>query len=415
MFKILITPKIFFTNDKLKNIKQSLINVGTLGHVSHGKTFFIKQLTTKNTNKFTDEEKRGISIKLGYTNCSIFKVKKKKIKFLLKSFSKHIKNDTPTFRFSFIDCPGHKMLLTTMLTGASLMDSILFFVSVNDLFPQEQTIEHLLSLNVYKFSKLIIILSKVDLGSFMKILYIYLVSNSFFKKKNIKNKIFLNTCFFNINLNFISYEIMKLNSCVFRKINNHTLFVIIRVFNTKDKKKVIGGTLIQGFLQKGIVAEIKPGISENKLLKHKKILTKIVEIRDNETILNFVIPGGLIGLLTEIDTDSNCNNNFIGHFIGLPGKMPKIYKKILIKYYIFRNFKKLLINEFNEEGLFPSKTIITVNSANIIGSIKKMNRKYMLIFLDEQTCILKYQKIIISTKSGNNWSLLAWGKFIQGE
>ena len=49
-----------------------------------------------------------------------------------------------------------------------------------------------------------------------------------------------------------------------------------------------------------MIVEIKPGISENILLKNKKILTKIIEIKDNDINLNYVIPGGLIGLMTEV-------------------------------------------------------------------------------------------------------------------
>mmetsp|Transcript_26347 Transcript_26347/g.49214 ORF Transcript_26347/g.49214 Transcript_26347/m.49214 type:complete len:125 (+) Transcript_26347:332-706(+) len=120
-----------------------------------------------------------------------------------------------------------------MLSGTSLMDSILFFISVNDFFPQEQTIEHLLVLNVHSVSELIVILSKIDLQPPLKIIYIYLTVNLVLKKKRIKNKIFINTYIFDINLNFILKEIMKINSCIFRGINYHPLFIIVRVFNTK--------------------------------------------------------------------------------------------------------------------------------------------------------------------------------------
>lgn len=137
------------------------------------------------------------------------------------------------FQFSFIDCPGHRLLLTTMLSGTALMDSILFFISVNDFFPQEQTIEHLLSLNIYKISKIIVILSKIDLQTFLTVVYFYLLLNTFLERKNIKNKIFTNTFFVDVNLNFILNEIIKSNNCIHREINYSPLFIIIRVFNTK--------------------------------------------------------------------------------------------------------------------------------------------------------------------------------------
>mmetsp|Transcript_26348 Transcript_26348/g.49216 ORF Transcript_26348/g.49216 Transcript_26348/m.49216 type:complete len:303 (+) Transcript_26348:375-1283(+) len=302
-----------------------------------------------------------------------------------------------------------------MLSGTSLMDSILFFISVNDFFPQEQTIEHLLVLNVHSVSELIVILSKIDLQPPLKIIYIYLTVNLVLKKKRIKNKIFINTYIFDINLNFILKEIMKINSCIFRGINYHPLFIIVRVFNTKDKGKVIGGTLTQGYLEKGLIIEIKPGISENNILKYKKILTKIIDIKDNDVTLNYIVPGGLVGLMTEMDKNSNYNNSFIGRFVGIPGQMPNSYTKILIKYYVFRNFEKpKKVGSENQEHNFNA-VIVTINSANVTGTIKKMDKKHILIALKEQTCILKNQKIVISNRIKDSWSLMAWGNFIRGE
>ena len=127
-----------------------------------------------------------------------------------------------------------------MLSGTSLMDSILFFISVGDFFPQEQTIEHLLILNVHKISKLMVILSKIDLQSVLKIIHFYLILKMVLKKKRIKNKIFLNSYIFDINLNVIINEIIKINSCISRGINYHPLFIIVRVFNTKVLFIIIG-------------------------------------------------------------------------------------------------------------------------------------------------------------------------------
>ena len=120
------------------------------------------------------------------------------------------------------------------------MDSILFFISVGDFFPQEQTIEHLLILNVHKISKLMVILSKIDLQSVLKIIHFYLILKMVLKKKRIKNKIFLNSYIFDINLNVIINEIIKINSCISRGINYHPLFIIVRVFNTKVLFIIIG-------------------------------------------------------------------------------------------------------------------------------------------------------------------------------
>lgn len=45
--------------------------------------------------------------------------------------------------FSFVDCPGHDVLMATMLNGAAIMDAALLLIAVNETFPQPQTLEHL--------------------------------------------------------------------------------------------------------------------------------------------------------------------------------------------------------------------------------------------------------------------------------
>jgi translation initiation factor 2 subunit 3 len=64
---------------------------------------------------------------------------------------------------SFVDCPGHDILMSTMLTGASIMDCALLLVASNIPCPQPQTKEHLVALIIMKLSKVIIVQNKVDI------------------------------------------------------------------------------------------------------------------------------------------------------------------------------------------------------------------------------------------------------------
>mmetsp|Transcript_12958 Transcript_12958/g.26469 ORF Transcript_12958/g.26469 Transcript_12958/m.26469 type:complete len:139 (+) Transcript_12958:171-587(+) len=137
-------------------------------------------------------------------------------------------------------------------------------------------------------------------------------------------------------------------------------------------------------------------------------------MKDNDIALNYVVPGGLVGILTEMDKQSNFNNDFIGRFLGIPGKMPESYTKILVKYRMFRCFEKNIDHRLDSQQTDWNTIIVTINSANVTGFIKKMNKKYLLIILNDQTCILRDQKIVISRKIKDNWSLMAWGEFIRG-
>jgi len=91
------------------------INVGVVGHIDHGKTTLLSRLTGKFTDTHSEELKRGITIKLGYAETIISKDK--------DSFNNQGKG-IPVRYISFIDAPGHEMLMATMLSGAAIIDCL---------------------------------------------------------------------------------------------------------------------------------------------------------------------------------------------------------------------------------------------------------------------------------------------------
>jgi translation initiation factor 2 subunit 3 len=64
---------------------------------------------------------------------------------------------------SFVDCPGHDILMATMLNGAAVMDAALLLVAGNESCPQPQTSEHLAAVEIMKLEHIIILQNKVDL------------------------------------------------------------------------------------------------------------------------------------------------------------------------------------------------------------------------------------------------------------
>lgn len=64
---------------------------------------------------------------------------------------------------SFVDCPGHDILMATMLTGAAVMDAALLLVAANESCPQPQTSEHLAAIEIMKLKHIFILQNKIDL------------------------------------------------------------------------------------------------------------------------------------------------------------------------------------------------------------------------------------------------------------
>ena len=115
--------------------------IGTAGHIDHGKTALIKELNGFEGDRLEEEQKRGITIDLSFSN-----------------LSRNGEN------IAFIDVPGHENLIKTMISGAYGFDACLFVVAANDgLMPQ--SLEHLEVLNILGVRSLIVALTKCDLAS----------------------------------------------------------------------------------------------------------------------------------------------------------------------------------------------------------------------------------------------------------
>ena len=116
------------------------IIVGTAGHIDHGKTTLIKALTGRNTDRWEEEQRRGISIDLGFTY------------FDLKNGD----------RVGIIDVPGHEKFINNMVAGVVGMDLVLLVVAADEgIMPQ--TREHMDILGLLGIKKSILVINKCDL------------------------------------------------------------------------------------------------------------------------------------------------------------------------------------------------------------------------------------------------------------
>ena len=130
------------------------INVGTIGHVDHGKTTLTAALTKVASEKLggkgdvraydqidnaPEERERGITIATA-----------------------HVEYETPARHYAHVDCPGHADYVKNMITGAAQMDGGILVVSAND-GPMPQTREHILLARQVGVPYLIVFLNKVDM------------------------------------------------------------------------------------------------------------------------------------------------------------------------------------------------------------------------------------------------------------
>ena len=116
------------------------IIIGTAGHIDHGKTTLIKALTGRNTDRWEEEQRRGITIDLGFTW------------FDLKNGD----------RVGIIDVPGHEKFINNMVAGVVGMDLVMLVVAADEGI-MTQTREHMDILGLLGIKKSILVLNKCDL------------------------------------------------------------------------------------------------------------------------------------------------------------------------------------------------------------------------------------------------------------
>ena len=128
------------------------INIGTIGHIDHGKTTLTAAITMRlahksgsgNIKKFEDidnapeERERGVTINTA-----------------------HVEYETENRHYAHVDCPGHADYIKNMITGAAQMDGAILVVAASD-GPMPQTREHILLARQVNVPKIVVFLNKVD-------------------------------------------------------------------------------------------------------------------------------------------------------------------------------------------------------------------------------------------------------------
>jgi len=148
---------VHFKNEKIDMAKENFdrskphVNIGTIGHVDHGKTTLTAAISSVLSSKGL-AEKRDFS--------SIDNAPEEKERGITINTS-HIEYQTDKRHYAHVDCPGHADYVKNMVTGAAQMDGAILVVAATD-GPMPQTREHILLASQVGVPKLVVFLNKVD-------------------------------------------------------------------------------------------------------------------------------------------------------------------------------------------------------------------------------------------------------------
>lgn len=212
--------------------------IGTAGHVDHGKTLLVKALTGIDTDRLVEEKKRGITIELGFA---------------------HLDFDDGT-QAGIVDVPGHEKFIKNMLAGAGGIDLAMLVVAADEGF-MPQTVEHLGILSLLGIQDGLVVITKCDMADpewveMVKEDVRTHVEGTFLEGK----PVFTVSAYTGRGISELRQALKELVQKAAEK-NMRTPFrlPIDRVFSVDGFGTVVTGTLIEGSVSNGDMAEILPG------------------------------------------------------------------------------------------------------------------------------------------------------------
>lgn len=249
---------------------------------------------------------------------------------------------------SFVDCPGHDVLMATMLNGAAVMDAALLLIAGNEPCPQPQTSEHLAAVEIMKLQNLIILQNKIDLIKKEQAMVQFDSIRSFVSGTVAeKAPIIPISAQLKYNIDVVCEYIVNTIPIPLRDYTSAPHMIVIRSFDVNKpgqraddlKGGVAGGSILKGVLRLGDEIEILPGIvSKNQQgeIINTPIYARVESLHAEKNTLRYAVPGGLIGVGTKIDPTLTRADRLVGQVLGHKGKLPNVFTEISVTFYLLR-------------------------------------------------------------------------------
>jgi len=386
------------------------LNIGTAGHVDHGKTSLVSKLTGKWTDTHSEEKKRGITIRLGYANASIYRCSKcpEESYTLMKKCIKHESDCEEKVNVSFVDAPGHETLMTVMIAGTSMMDGVLFVIAANEKCPQPQTKEHLMALDIAGIKNIIIVQNKIDLVTEEKAKENYNQIKELIKGTTAENAVIIPVSTqFGANIDILLQAIVEVFKEKEKNEKSQPIYLIARSFDinkpggepSKLKGGVLGGVLKQGTLKKG----------DNIIILPDEIKTKISSIDFMDKIVDKITPGGTTGICTSLDPSLTKADRLSGSIITLEKEPLPIRNSLSLEFHLMERIVGTEEEVSAEPIRINEKLVINAWTSKTIGTVLSVKKNILEVKLSSPICILDKEKVTLSRMINNRWRLVGYG------
>eukprot|EP00761_Pharyngomonas_kirbyi_P012057 gb/GECH01012084.1/.p1 GENE.gb/GECH01012084.1/~~gb/GECH01012084.1/.p1 ORF type:complete len:927 (+),score=156.59 gb/GECH01012084.1/:1-2781(+) len=329
------------------------------------------------------------------------------------------------------NCPGHDILMATMLNGAAVMDAALLLIAGNEPCPQPQTSEHLAAVEIMKLENIIILQNKIDLVKESEAQAQYKDIRRFIQGTIAdKSPIIPISAQLKYNIDVISEYITKHIPVPVRDFSSSPRLIVIRSFDVNKpgdeiddlKGGVAGGSILQGVIRVDQEIEVRPGIvskSPEGEIVCRPIFSHVNSLFAEENELQYAVPGGLIGVGTKIDPTLTRADRLVGQVLGEVGKLPDIYTELEISFYLLRRLLGVKSADSEKAGkvqkLMPQEILmINIGSTSIGGRVVAVKQSLAKIVLTAPVCTEVGEKLALSRRVDKHWRLIGWGQIVRG-
>ncbi|XP_073016895.1 eukaryotic translation initiation factor 2 subunit gamma-like [Primulina eburnea] len=427
--------------------RQATVNIGTIGHVAHGKSTVVKSVSGVQTVRFKNELERNITIKLGYANAKIYKCEDDRCPrpMCYKAYGSGKEDspmcDVPGFEntkmkllrhVSFVDCPGHDILMATMINGAAIMDGALLLIAANESCPQPQTSEHLAAVEIMRLQHIIILQNKVDLLQQNVTMNHYEAIQNFIQGTVADGApVIPISAQLKYNIDVVCENIVKKIPIPKRNFISPPNMIVIRSFDVNkpgfqvDEMRggVAGGSILKGCLKVNQFIEVRPGVvvkDKNGNIKCTPIYSRIVSLYAEQNELQFAVPGGLIGVGTTMDPSLTRADRLVGQVLGEVGSLPEVYVELKVKFFLLRRLLGVRTKDTerqNKVSKLAKGEILMLNIGSMSTGARVVavrNEKLCELELTSPVCTSEGEKIALSRRIDKHWRLIGWGQIEAG-
>ncbi len=402
--------------------KQPEVNIGTSGHVDHGKTTLVQAITGVWTSAHSEELRRGITIKVGYADAAFYRCSGCGAPecYRTEPSCEGCGGEPNLLRVvSFVDCPGHESLMANMLSGAAVMDGSILVIASNEKVPQPQTREHLLALQMMGMKNIVIVQNKVDLISNVEAAENYKAIRNFVSGSVAADApIIPISAQHRLNIDALIEAVENTIPTPARNESAPPLMQVLRSFDVNhpglDESKlvggVLGGTLLQGVLSEDDEVELKPGIIEEGKTEGEPIVTRITSLMSSAGHQDKVHSGGLVAVGTELDPFYTRSDLLVGSVLGKPNNLPPVFESLSLDVKLFDT--AVGTQELVKVDKIRMSEVLRLNVGTgvTVGIVSSSRESIVDCKLKKPICASKGSRVAISRRIGDRWRLIGAGQ-----